>query len=210
MMRGKRRGKVGDKPRRHLSRKLNPPFLYPLLSLNLPQKKANPTNPANQHSLCADILRSYTHLDEETQQRNILAWRPTVSETLLGISGFPVDRFDRHVETFYPLAISLLERNDLGGPGNSELRASVSAFLRRVGEVRFGLVMMSGRVGGGSGSVGESSSAATTPLVSPAPEVGRAAAAAGFDWEGTRERERERRRGSRVGTATVADAAAGK
>lgn len=97
-----------------------------------------------------------------------------MSETLLGISGFPFDRFDRHVETFYPLAVSLLERNDLGGPGNSELRASVSAFLRRVGEVRFALPM--------SERGGAESSAATTPMLSP--EAGKAGA--GYDWERTK------------------------
>jgi hypothetical protein len=139
-------------------------------------------------SLCADILRSYALLDEETQQRNIAAWRPTVAETLLGISGFPTDRFDHHVETFYPLAVSLLER-DLGGSVNVELRGSVCTFLKRVGEVRFGLNMpmheRDGSRGGGGGSA-TGTSASTTPAMSP--EVGKGNG--GFDWE--------RRKGSRA------------
>lgn len=124
-------------------------------------------------------------LDEETQQRNILAWRPTVAETLLGISGFPTDRFDRHVETFYPLAISLLER-DMGGSGNAELRGSVSAFLKRVGKVRFGLTMPGGggmeKGGGASGTV----TASSTPAVSP--QAGKGVGPSGFDWDSQRRR----------------------
>ena len=64
----------------------------------------------------------------------------------------------------------------------------MSAFLRRVGEVRFALVMSER---GGVASAGESS-AATTPMLSP--EAGKGGG--GFDWE--------RRRGTRPGTGTTA------
>ena len=84
--------------------------------------------------LCADILRSYTSLDEETQQRNITAWRPVVVDVMEGFINFPRDSFDRHIETFYPLAIALLER-DLG----AELRGALWALLRRLGELRMGM-----------------------------------------------------------------------
>lgn len=85
-------------------------------------------------SLCVDIIRSYTLLDEETQQRNIVAWRPVVVDVMEGYTSFPRDSFDKHTETFYPLAVALLER-DLG----TEVRGALWGLLRRVGEVRLGL-----------------------------------------------------------------------
>jgi brefeldin A-inhibited guanine nucleotide-exchange protein len=86
-------------------------------------------------SLCADIIRSYTLLDDDTQQRNIVAWRPVVVDVLEGYTNFPTPSFDKHIETFYPLAVALLER-DLG---SSEVRNALWALLRRVGEVRMGM-----------------------------------------------------------------------
>jgi brefeldin A-inhibited guanine nucleotide-exchange protein len=85
-------------------------------------------------SLCADIIRSYTLLDEETQQRNIVAWRPVVVDVMEGYTNFPRDSFDKHVETFYPLAVALLER-DIG----TDIRGALWGLLRRVGEIRLGL-----------------------------------------------------------------------
>jgi brefeldin A-inhibited guanine nucleotide-exchange protein len=86
-------------------------------------------------SLCADIIRSYTLLDEETQQRNIVAWRPVVVDVMEGYTNFPRDSFDKHIETFYPLAVALLER-DIG----TDIRGALWGLLRRVGEIRLGLV----------------------------------------------------------------------
>lgn len=85
-------------------------------------------------SLCADIIRSYTLLDEETQTRNIAAWRPVVVDVMEGYTNFPRESFDKHIETFYPLAVALLER-DIG----TDTRAVLWGLLRRVGEVRLGL-----------------------------------------------------------------------
>jgi brefeldin A-inhibited guanine nucleotide-exchange protein len=92
------------------------------------------TNPFGA-SLCADIIRSYTLLDEETQTRNIVAWRPVVVDVMEGYTNFPRDSFDKHIETFYPLAVALLER-DIG----TDIRGALWSLLRRVGEVRLGLV----------------------------------------------------------------------
>ena len=39
-------------------------------------------------SLCLEIVEGYVGLDEEHQQRNILAWRPTVVEILEGFVSF--------------------------------------------------------------------------------------------------------------------------
>lgn len=84
--------------------------------------------------LCADIIRSFVRLDEESQHRNIVAWRPVVVDVIDGYNNFPQDGFDKHIETFYPLGVELLSR-DL----NPEIRVALQALLRRVGEVRLGV-----------------------------------------------------------------------
>lgn len=73
-------------------------------------------------------------LDEETQQRNIMAWRPVVVDAMEAYTNFPEQDFERHISTFYPLAVDLLSR-DVG----MEVRLTLQAFYRRVGEVRLGL-----------------------------------------------------------------------
>lgn len=87
--------------------------------------------------LCADIIRGFTQLDEESQQRNIIAWRPVVVDVLDGFTNFPIDGFEKHVNVFYPLGVDLLNR-DLG----VEVRVSLQNMLRRVGEVKLGLDAM--------------------------------------------------------------------
>ncbi|KAJ5094973.1 hypothetical protein N7532_007264 [Penicillium argentinense] len=84
--------------------------------------------------LCADIIRSFVRLDEETQNRNIVAWRPVVVDVIDGYNSFPQEDFDKHIETFYPLAVELLSR-DL----SPEIRVSLQGLLRRIGEVRLGV-----------------------------------------------------------------------
>lgn len=85
-------------------------------------------------SLCADIIRSFVRLDEETQHRNIVAWRPVVVDVIDGYTNFPLEGFDKHIETFYPLAVELLSR-DL----NPGIRVALQSLLRRIGEVRLGV-----------------------------------------------------------------------
>lgn len=84
--------------------------------------------------LCADIIRSFMHLDDETQQRNIVAWRPVVIDVIEGYTNFQIDAFSKHLETFYPLVITLLEKEV-----TNDLRGAIWAFLRRTGECRFGM-----------------------------------------------------------------------
>ncbi|KAK2748631.1 guanine nucleotide exchange protein for ADP-robosylation factor [Onygenales sp. PD_40] len=84
--------------------------------------------------LCADIIRGYAHLDEETQQRNIVAWRPVVVDVMEGYTGFPRETFEKYIETFYPICVDLLGR-DL----NNDIRLALYSFLRRVGECRLGM-----------------------------------------------------------------------
>ncbi|KAI1006015.1 Protein transport protein [Podosphaera aphanis] len=87
--------------------------------------------------LCADIIRGFTLLEEDSQQRNIFAWRPVVVEVLEGYTNFPTDGFEKHIDTFYPLGVELLNRD----PG-VEIRIALQAMLRRVGEVKLGLPEM--------------------------------------------------------------------
>ncbi|KAL1955236.1 hypothetical protein VTO42DRAFT_8895 [Malbranchea cinnamomea] len=84
--------------------------------------------------LCADIIRGFLKLDEETQQRNIIAWRPVVVDVMEGYTSFPQETFEKHIETFYPLCVDLLSR-DL----NSEVRLALQGLLKRVGECRLGI-----------------------------------------------------------------------
>ncbi|KAI9037417.1 Arf family guanine nucleotide exchange factor SEC7 [Aspergillus affinis] len=84
--------------------------------------------------LCADIIRSFVLLDEDSQHRNILAWRPVVVDVLDGYTNFPHEGFDKHVVTFYPLCVELLSR-DL----NPEIRVALQALLRRIGEAKLGI-----------------------------------------------------------------------
>lgn len=83
--------------------------------------------------LCADIIRSFNQLDE-TQPRNIEAWRPVVVDVMEGYTNFPREDFEKHVETFYPLGVELLTRE----PG-MEVRIALQGLLRRIGEVRMGM-----------------------------------------------------------------------
>jgi brefeldin A-inhibited guanine nucleotide-exchange protein len=102
-----------------------------------PERKANRSDTeAALVPLCADIIRSFTQLEEDSQQRNIIAWRPVVVDVLEGYTNFPREGFEKHVEVFFPLAVELLNR-DCGG----EVRVSLQGLLRRVGEVKLGLIM---------------------------------------------------------------------
>ncbi|KAK2624363.1 hypothetical protein QTJ16_006313 [Diplocarpon rosae] len=84
--------------------------------------------------LCADIIRGFTLLEEESQQRNIIAWRPVVVDVLEGYVNFPREDFEKYIETFYPLGTDLLNR-DMG----TEVRMALQGLLRRVGEIKLAL-----------------------------------------------------------------------
>ncbi|KAL9100117.1 MAG: hypothetical protein Q9163_004469 [Psora crenata] len=67
--------------------------------------------------LCAEIIRSFNVLDE-TQPRNIEAWRPVVVDVMEGYTNFPREDFEKHIETFYPLGVELLNKeNGVEGEG---------------------------------------------------------------------------------------------
>jgi brefeldin A-inhibited guanine nucleotide-exchange protein len=84
--------------------------------------------------LCADIVNSYVELDEETQQRNIITWRPVVVDVLEGYTAFHTEDFERHATTFTPLAVGLMNR-DMG----PELQRAVQGLWARVTEIKFGV-----------------------------------------------------------------------
>ena len=71
---------------------------------------------------------------DETQPRNIEAWRPVVVDVMEGYTNFPREDFEKHIEAFYPLGVELLNR-ELG----LEIRMALQALLRRIGELRMGM-----------------------------------------------------------------------
>ncbi|KAI1340380.1 guanine nucleotide exchange factor for ADP ribosylation factor [Xylariaceae sp. FL0016] len=84
--------------------------------------------------LCKDVIKGYLALEEDSQQRNIVAWRPVVVDVLEGYSTWPEKQFDKHVRAFYPLVVELL-----GKEVSADLRAALLSVLRRVGEVGLGI-----------------------------------------------------------------------
>ncbi|KAH6631335.1 hypothetical protein F5144DRAFT_570722 [Chaetomium tenue] len=120
--------------------------------------------------LCQDIIRGYIGLDEESQHRNIVAWRPVVVDVLEGYAAFPREAFVAHIKSFYPLVVELLGK-DLG----QELRAALLLVLRRVGEVGLGIEGMVGgaTAAGGNGAAqdGRRNSVLSVPSVRPSPSM---------------------------------------
>jgi brefeldin A-inhibited guanine nucleotide-exchange protein len=88
--------------------------------------------------LCMDIIKGYISLEEESQHRNIVAWRPVVVDVLEGYAAFPEEGFGGHVKDFYPLVVELLSKEL-----STELRGALLLVLRRVGEVGLGIEGMS-------------------------------------------------------------------
>ncbi|KAH6661039.1 Sec7 domain-containing protein [Truncatella angustata] len=84
--------------------------------------------------LCKDVIKGYIALEEESQQRNIVAWRPVVVDVLEGYSTWPEKEFEEHVHAFYPLVVELLAKEV-----SADLRGALLAVLRRVGEVVLGI-----------------------------------------------------------------------
>ncbi|KAF2024656.1 hypothetical protein EK21DRAFT_78205 [Setomelanomma holmii] len=84
--------------------------------------------------LCEDILQSYIDLDEETQQRNIVTWRPVVVTVLDGYANFPAKEFDKNVNVFAPLVVGLL-----GTEMAADVQRSVQALVCRIFEEKLGM-----------------------------------------------------------------------
>lgn len=114
-------------------------ILFRMFADNAPERlESRPDIEAALVPLCKDIIQGYSALAEESQHRNIMAWRPVVVDVLEGYATFPEDAFKSHIPEFYPLAVELLTK-DL----SQDLRAALLVVLRRVGEVALGIEGMS-------------------------------------------------------------------
>lgn len=51
-----------------------------------------------------------------------------------GYTNFPREDFEKHIDTFYPLGVDLLNKES-----GSEIRMALQGLLRRIGECRFGM-----------------------------------------------------------------------
>ncbi|KAI1371463.1 Sec7-domain-containing protein [Hypoxylon crocopeplum] len=109
--------------------------------------------------LCKDVIKGYLALEEESQQRNIVAWRPVVVDVLEGYSTWPEKEFSQHIRAFYPLVVELL-----GKELSPDLRGALLAVLRRVGEVGLGIEGMSSGRRESVTSVGASAETPTAEL----------------------------------------------
>jgi brefeldin A-inhibited guanine nucleotide-exchange protein len=110
-------------------------ILFRMFADNEPERlKSRPDIEAALVPLCKDIINGYTALEEESQQRNIAAWRPVVVDVLEGYATFPDDAFKACIHDFYPMAVDLLGK-DL----TQDLRTALLAVLRRVGEIGLGI-----------------------------------------------------------------------
>ncbi|KAF2793442.1 hypothetical protein K505DRAFT_375327 [Melanomma pulvis-pyrius CBS 109.77] len=88
--------------------------------------------------LCEDIIASYIDLDDETQQRNIVTWRPVVVTVLDGYANFPPGEFENHVDVFAPLVVGLL-----GTDMQADVQRAVQALVMRIFETRAGITASS-------------------------------------------------------------------
>ncbi|XP_044717472.1 sec7 domain-containing protein [Hirsutella rhossiliensis] len=110
-------------------------ILFRMFADNAPERlESRPDIEAALVPLCKDIIAGYSSLAEESQHRNIMAWRPVVVDVLEGYATFPEDAFKAHIPGFYPLAVDLLSK-DL----SQDLRGALLVVLRRVGEVGLGI-----------------------------------------------------------------------
>ncbi|KAJ3498669.1 hypothetical protein NLG97_g939 [Lecanicillium saksenae] len=110
-------------------------ILFRMFADNAPERlESRPDIESALVPLCRDIITGYSTLVEESQQRNLAAWRPVVVDVLEGYATFPDDAFKTHLDEFYPLAVELL-RKDL----TADLRSALLTVLRRVGEVSLGI-----------------------------------------------------------------------
>ncbi|KAH7163552.1 hypothetical protein B0J13DRAFT_538797 [Dactylonectria estremocensis] len=113
-------------------------ILFRMFADNAPERlESRPDVEAALVPLCKDIISGYASLEEESQHRNIVAWRPVVVDVLEGFVTFPIDAFKSHISDFYPLAVELLTK-DL----TPDLRNALHLVLRRVGEVGLGIESM--------------------------------------------------------------------
>ncbi|KAI4603602.1 guanine nucleotide exchange protein for ADP-robosylation factor [Pestalotiopsis sp. 9143b] len=115
--------------------------------------------------LCKDVIKGYIALEEESQQRNIVAWRPVVVDVLEGYSTWPEREFEEHVHSFYPLVVELLAKEI-----SPDLRGALLAVLRRVGEVALDIQGMAS--GGRRASIASNVTETVIPIADNGEEEG--------------------------------------
>ncbi|KAL5611845.1 hypothetical protein BROUX41_000581 [Berkeleyomyces rouxiae] len=110
-------------------------ILFRMYADNSPERAKNRKDiEAALMPLCKDIIKGYILLEEESQHRNIEAWRPVVVDVLEGYAMFPREPFAAFVKEFYPLTLDLLCKKN-----SSDLRMALVQVLRRVGDVSLGI-----------------------------------------------------------------------
>ncbi|KKA31083.1 hypothetical protein TD95_001792 [Thielaviopsis punctulata] len=110
-------------------------ILFRMYADNAPERAKNRKDiEAALMPLCKDIIRGYILLEEESQHRNIEAWRPVVVDVLEGYAMFPREPFAAFIKEFYPLALELLCKKN-----STDLRMALVHVLRRVGDVGLGI-----------------------------------------------------------------------
>ncbi|OLL21713.1 Protein transport protein sec72 [Neolecta irregularis DAH-3] len=82
--------------------------------------------------LSFEILRNFSKLSAESQQRNIAAWAPVVAEILQGVAEFSEQDFNKSCDTFYPLSTDLILMEL-----SLQVRSSLHAVFKRMGSMRF-------------------------------------------------------------------------
>lgn len=110
--------------------------------------------------LCTDIMHSFAALNADTQQRNIITWRPVVIDVIDGYTNFASAGFAKHAPAFAPFIPKLMGR-EMG----HELQRSVQVLSQRVLELHYEMPTLDGWLIG----VPPSGSAPPTPVsASPA------------------------------------------
>ncbi|KAG9254316.1 putative guanyl-nucleotide exchange factor [Emericellopsis atlantica] len=105
-------------------------ILFRMFADNDPERlKSRPDVEAALVPLCRDIVTGYIALEEESQQRNIAAWRPVVVDVLKGYAEFPEDAFIRNSVEFHSMCVDLI------GGDTRELSMAMKRVLRRIEEV---------------------------------------------------------------------------
>jgi brefeldin A-inhibited guanine nucleotide-exchange protein len=80
--------------------------------------------------MCVSIVERYVQLDDSTQQRNVITWRPVVVEILQGYCELEQADFSKNCPHVYDLVLNILDKSV-----PAELRTAIKAFFARVGDV---------------------------------------------------------------------------
>lgn len=93
--------------------------------------------------LCEDIIRSYIALDVETQQRNIMTWRPVVVNVLDGFASFSNEDVKRLSDILAQVVVGIL-----GTELNNDIQRALQAVSKKMFEVSLGIQGLDEVMGG--------------------------------------------------------------